>query len=362
MKKLALFLAMVMALGGLMGCGGSSGADDTPTRTIDGVNRDYEGSTLSILNWGEFIDEDILVEFEKMTGITVKYYTTASNEEMLVKVGSPDSVIDICFPSDFTTERMVEMDLLAEIDHNNIPNLQYIDERFLNLSFDDGNRYSVPYMWGTVGIMYNTTLVDEPVTSWNILWDEKYADQIYMYDSVRDTMAVSLKRLGYSLNSTNEAEINEAMEELIKQKPIVKAYLDDPMKDRMVAGEGAFGVIYSGDAFWCIQENPDLAYAVPDEGSNIFCDAAVILKNTKNKAAAEMFLNFLCDPEISLKNTDYIGYSTPNKVAMQNVDPEWLEDETYNPPAEILDNCEVFHYLGDFTEVYGQAWSRVKSS
>jgi spermidine/putrescine-binding protein len=364
MKKLAFFLAMVMTLFALSACGGGQAPAEpaAPARTIEGVNRDYEGTTLNVLNWGEYIDEVIFQEFQQLTGITIKYTTTASNEEMLVKVNSPDNIIDVCFPSDFTTERMMQLGLLAELDHNNIPNLQYIDERYLSLSFDDGNRYSVPYMWGTVGIMYNTTKVSDPVTSWDILWDEKYAGEIYMYDSVRDTMGVSLKRLGYSLNSTNEAEIAHARDELMKQKPIVKAYLDDPMKDRMIAGEGALGVIYSGDAFWCIQENPDLAYAVPEEGSNIFCDTVVVLKSSPNKAAAEMFLNFLCDPEISLANTNYIGYSTPNKVAMDKVDPAWHDDPTYNPPAEILDTCETFHYLGDFTEVYSEARSRVKSS
>lgn len=361
MKKLAFVLVLTMLLGLAAGCGGNNNGGAATADPNDPM-RQFAGTTLNVLNWGDYIDEDVLGQFEELTGITVKYFTTASNEEMLIKVGASDSEFDICFPSDFTTERMIQLDMLHKINKDNIPNLQYMDARFLGLDFDKNNDYSVPYMWGTVGILYNTTMVDEPVTSWDILWDEKYAGQIYMYDSIRDTMAVALKKLGYSINSMNEAEILEAQDALIAQKPLVKAYLDDRIKDGMINGEGALGVIYSGDAFWCMQENPDLAYAVPEEGSNLFCDAVVILKNSKNPEAAEMFLNFLCDPEISLANTNYIGYSTPNAETMKMVDEAWMNDETYNPPASVTDRCEVFHYLGDFMEVYNKAWNRVKSA
>lgn len=344
MKKIAMVLVLLLSFGGLFGCQKS----DTVT--------------LNVLNWGDYIDEEVLAAFEEETGITVKYSTTASNEEMLTKLSAPDSVYDICFPSDYIIEKMVADDMLYEINKDNIPNMQYIDERFLDLSFDPGNKYSVPYMWGTVGILYNTTMVDDEVTSWKILWDEKYAGQILMYDSIRDTIGITLKMLGHSVNTRDEAHIEEAKDALVAQRPIVQAYLDDPIKSTMISGNGALAVVYSGDAVWCIEENPDLAFALPNEGSNLWFDNVIIPKNSKNTEAAEAFINFLCDPEIAKANTEYIGYSTPNKGALALLDEEWLTDETYNPPQEILDRCEVFRDLGSFIEVYNNAWMHVKGS
>ncbi len=349
MKKIALVLAMVMALAALAGCSGNGAAGQ-------------EKVTLNVLNWGDYIDEELLAQFTEETGIEVKYSTMASNEEMLAKLSAPDCIFDVCFPSDYIIEKMIAQDMLHELNKDNIPNLVNIDERFMDLSFDPENKYSVPYMWGTVGILYNTTMVDEPVTSWKILWDEKYSGQIFMYDSIRDTIGITLKMLGYSINTREESAIAEAQQALLEQKPLVKAYLDDPIKSRMIAGEGAFGVVYSGDAVWCIEENPDLAYAVPEEGSNYWFDNVIIPKTSKNTEAAEKFINFLCDAEVAKANTEYIGYSSPNKAALALLDAEMLEDETYNPPQEVLDRCEVFHDLGDFLEVYNEAWNHIKAA
>ena len=261
MKKIALLLAVLLFAGLFAGCGA----------------KQEETVTLNVLNWGDYIDENVIAQFEKEhPNIKIKYSTAASNEEMLIKLSAPDSIYDICFPSDYTIEKMVAKDMLHELNKDNIPNIKNIDERFLNLSFDPGNKYSVPYMWGTVGILYNKTIVTKPVTSWKILWDPDYSGQILMYDSIRDTIGVTLKMLGYSINTRNEADIKAAQEALIQQKPLVKAYLDDPIKSTMIAGNGALAVVYSGDAMWCIQENPDLGYAVPDEGSNLWFDNIII--------------------------------------------------------------------------------------
>lgn len=343
MKKIALVLAILL-VGTLFGCAAKE-----------------DSNTLYVLNWGDYIDEALLTQFEEETGIQVNYTTMATNEEMMVKLEEADCIYDVCFPSDYIIERLIQKDLLHELNKDNIPNLQYIDERFLDLDFDPENKYSVPYMWGTVGILYNTTMVQEPVTSWDILWDETYADQILMYDSIRDTIGVALMKLGYSINTRNEADTQAAEEALIAQKPIVQAYLGDPIKDRLISGGAAMGIVYSGDAMWCMDENPDLAYAVPETGSNLWFDNIIIPKTSDNTEAAEAFINFLCDPEVAAQNAEYIGYSTPNAAALEILGEEYINDPTYNPPQELLDKCEIFHDLGDFITVYNDAWNRIKA-
>ena len=228
------------------------------------------------------------------------------------------------------------------------------------LIYKAGNKYSLPYMWGTVGILYNTTMVEEPVTSWGILWDEKYAGQIWMYDSVRDSIGITLKYLGYDLNTRSEAEIAEARDLLIAQKPLRKGFGTDNMRASMINGKAAMAVIYSGDAFVCMDENEDLAYAVPEEGSTVWFDNVVIPKSAKNIEAAHAFINFLNDGAIAARNTEYIYYSTPNQAAMDRLDEYFTGSETYNPPKEVLDRCTVFHDLGDFVSVFNEAWNAIK--
>ncbi|NLB61159.1 MAG: spermidine/putrescine ABC transporter substrate-binding protein [Clostridiales bacterium] len=318
--------------------------------------------TLYILNWGDYIDPQLIKDFETEYGVKVQYDTMANNEEMLIKLESSTSIYDLCFPSDYIIEKLVQKDMLHELNKENIPNIANIDEQFLDLSFDPGNKYSVPYMWGTVGILYNTTMVDEPVDSWSILWDEKYSGQIYMYDSMRDTIGITLKYLGYSMNTRSEQEVAEARDALIQQKPLIKAYLGDTVKDAMIGGEGALAVVYSGDAVWCVDEeegNPDLAYAVPNEGSNLWFDNAIIPKSSKNPELAEKFINFLNRPEVAKQNSEYIGYSTPNKAALALMDEYWTQNEIYNPPQEVIDRCEIFRDLGDFTSVFSDAWDAI---
>lgn len=347
MKKIALVLVLSMLVCCFAGCGSSS---DTVT--------------LNVLNWGDYIDEELLAQFTDETGIKINYTTLANNEEMLVKLQQEDCIYDLCFPSDYIIEKLIQMDLLYEINKDNIPNMANIDDRFMNLDFDPENKYSVPYMWGTVGILYNTTMVDDPVDSWDILWNEKYAGQILMYNSIRDSIGVALMKLGYSLNTREEADVLAAEEALIAQKPIVQAYLGDSIKDRMIGGGAALAVVYSGDAMWCMDEeegNPDLAFAVPETGTNLWFDNIVIPKSSSHTAEAEAFINFLCDVEVAAQNAEYIGYSTPISAAMELMGEDYVNNETYNPSQEILDKCEIFHDLGDFITVYNDSWMRVIS-
>ncbi len=320
------------------------------------------GATLNVLNWGDYIDTDLLRRFEKETGIAVKYTTMTSNEEMLVKLSSPDCIYDVCFPSEYTIEKLMAQDLLHPIHKENIPNLVNIDERFLDLPFDPGNVYSIPYMWGTVGILYNTTMVGGPVDSWKILWDEKYGGQILMYDSVRDTIGITLVMLGYDINTRNADEVAAAEAALIEQKPLVRAYLTDDIKMELINGNAAMGVVYSGDAVACIAENADLAYAVPNEGSNKWFDNIIIPKSSTHTAEAEAFINFLCDAEVAAQNSEYIGYSTPNKAALALMGDDYIKDPTYNPPQDVLDRCTVFRDLGDFISVFSDAWTHIKAA
>ena len=346
-KKLVMLLCLALALAltlPLFACGGSSKV------------------TLNVLNWGDYIDPTLLRQFEEETGISVKYTTMTSNEEMLVKLASADNIYDVCFPSDYIIEKLIADDLLYAIDQDNIPNLKNIDSRFLDLSFDPGNTYSVPYMWGTVGILYNTTMVTDPVDSWNILWDEKYSGEILMYDSMRDTIGITLKKLGFDINTRNEADILAAQEALIAQKPLVRAYLTDDIKMELINGSAAMGVVYSGDAVYCIAENPDLAYAVPNEGSNVWFDNMIIPKSSTHTAEAEAFINFLCDAEVAAQNSDYIGYSTPNAAGLALMGSDYIDDPTYNPPQDVLDRCQIYHDLGDFVKVFSDAWTKIKAA
>ncbi len=319
-------------------------------------------TTLNVLNWGDYIDPELLRQFEDETGIEVKYTTMTSNEEMLVKLSSPDCIYDLCFPSDYVIEKLIADDLLYRINKDNIPNLKNIDPQFLDLSFDPANTYSVPYMWGTVGILYNTTMVAEPVDSWRILWDADYSGKVLMYDSVRDTIGITLKMLGYDINTRNDAEVAAARDALIEQKPIVRAYLTDDIKMEMVNGSAAMGVMYSGDAVACIAENADLAFSVPNEGSNVWFDNIIIPKSSTRTAEAEAFINFLCDAEVAAQNSAYIGYSTPNAAALQLMGSEYIDDPTYNPPQDVLDRCQVFHDLGDYIAVFSDAWTKIKAA
>lgn len=318
-----------------------------------------------VYNWGEYLDPEVLTLFEQETGIDVVYEEFETNEILYPKISSGAIAYDVICPSDYMIQRMIENDLLAEINFDNIPNVKNIGKDYMEQSrqFDPENKYSVPYCWGTVGILYNKTMVDEPITSWSVLWDEKYKDNILMQDSVRDAFGVTLKYLGYSLNSTDLDELTEARDLLIKQKPLVQAYVIDQVRDKMIGNEAAIGVIYSGEAIYTQMENPDLEYVIPEEGSNIWIDSWVIPKNAENKENAEKFINFLCTPEIALMNFEYITYSTPNIEARKMIEDEAIRNsEIAFPDLSKYDNLETFQYLGtEADQTYGELWNQVKS-
>ncbi len=342
-KLLAGFLAMVILLSILVGC--SPGKKET----------------LTVYNWAEYIDESVLRQFEKEYGVKVIYETFSTNEDMYVKLKSGGANYDVVFPSDYMIERMIKEDMLAKIDMSNIDNYKYIDDIFKNSDFDPNNEYSVPYMWGTLGILYDEKIVTEPVDSWSILWDEKYKGQILMLDSQRDSIGIALKKLGFDLNAKNVRELELAKEELIKQKPLVMAYIVDEVKDMMIGGEAALAVVWSGEAVVIIEEGEDFNYTIPKEGSNVWFDNMVIPKTVKNKELAEEFINFMTRPEIAFKNTNYIGYSTPNTGAMEMLDEEIRNNEAAYPSDEIIRNCEVFLDPGDFLKEYDRVWTEFKA-
>lgn len=346
-KTLAIIMILVVSVGLFTGCGSSK----------------TDNGEIVVYNWGEYIDPDVITMFEEETGIKVVYDEFETNEEMYPKVEAGAVTYDLICPSDYMIQKMVDNNLLAEIDFDNVPNISNIGDSYMETSksFDPENKYSIPYMWGTVGILYNTTMVDEEVNSWSILWDEKYSGEIIMQKSVRDAFAVALKLDGHSLNSTNEEELAQAKQKLLDQKPLVQAYYIDEVRDAMIAGDAALAVIYSGEALYTQDYNEDLAYVVPDEGSNIWIDSWVIPKNCNNKEGAEKFLNFLCRPDIAKMNFEYITYSTPNEAAKDLLDDDMKNNTTVFPSDELIANQEVFNYLGEDMEgYYNTLWKEVR--
>lgn len=336
------------------------------TFTGCGKNTDtqFPNGEVKVYNWGEYIDETLIDEFEQTYGIDVIYDTFNTNEEMYPKIESNPSLYDVVCPSEYMIAKMIEKDLLAPLNYDNIPNIVNIGETYMTKAqdFDPNNTYCVPYTYGTVGILYNTTMVDEEITSWSVLWDEKYKNNIIMQDSVRDAFMIAFKMLGYSSNTTEEAKIFEASALLKKQYPLVKAYAIDETRDKMINGAAALGIIYSGEYLVCIEENEDLAYVVPEEGSNVWIDGWVVPKGAKNKENAEKWINFLCTKEAAIKNFYYIGYATPNVAAMEDLEEEYLNDPAVFPTDEILDRCEFFTYLGEEVDnLYYEYWKKVKT-
>lgn len=326
-----------------------------------GCGSNNKKPSINVYNWGDYIDKSVLADFEKEFGIKVNYDTFATNEDLYVKLKQGGSSYDVIMPSDYMIERMIREDMLVKLDKNNVPNLKNVDEKFFSLDFDQTNEYSVPYMWGTVGIIYNKTMVDDVVDSWNILWNEKYKDEIIMLNSQRDTMAVALKKLGYSMNTRDESELEEAKKELIKQKPIVYAYLGDEVKDVLVGGDAALAVVWSGDAIAMIRQNEDLEYAIPKEGTNLWFDSMVIPKSTTNKDGAEKFIDFMSRPDISARNTDYIGYSTPIPAAIEMLPDDIKNSKVAYPSDAEIENTEIFKDPKDIIQIYDRIWTEITS-
>lgn len=352
-KKIAFLLSLVMISATLLA--GCSSSQDK-----------YPNGKVYVYNWGEYIDKETIKLFEEETGIKVIYDEFDTNETMYPKIEAGASGYDVVCPSDYMIQKMVDNDLLYELNWDNLPNAkanigaQYYEQ---SLAFDPDNKYSVPYCWGTVGILYNTTMVKEPVTSWSILWDEKYKDSILMQDSVRDLFMVALKRLNYSMNTTDEAQLQEAKQLLIDQKPLVQAYVIDQVRDKMIGEEAALGVIYSGEAIYTQRENSNLEYVIPKEGTNVWLDNWVILKDAPNKENAEKFIDFMCRPEIALMNFEYITYSTPNTAAQALIEDEDIRNSEIAFPDLSQYQLETFTYLGDEADtLYNDLWKEIKSN
>ena len=347
-KSLALILALVLML--------------PVIAFADGV--------VNVFNWDEYIDQSVIRQFTEETGIKVNYIVFTTNEDMMLSletsVAKNFGYYDVIFPSDYMVQRMVNRGMVQEINFDLVPNSKYIQESLLDPTYDPSNSHSVPYMWGTLGILYNKKMVDEEdIQTWGVLWNEKYKGQILMMDSVRDAMGIALRYLGYSLNSTNYMELAAAKDLLISLKTSgqVKAWGLDEFKDKMIAGEAAMAVVYSGDAQYAIDVNEDLAYVIPQEGSNIWTDAMVIPVDAKNVENAHAFIDFLCRPDIAEMNCREIWYCSPNTGAIELMGEDYTSRPVLNPTEDEVARCEYFNDLDTaWLTIYNQLWQDVKSA
>ncbi|MEF9973378.1 MAG: spermidine/putrescine ABC transporter substrate-binding protein [Clostridia bacterium] len=340
MKKIALLLALVLCC--------------VPACAL--------AQSITVYNWYDYIDEDVIHQFEDETGIEVKYANFTTNEEMYAKLSAGASEYDVLFPSDYIIERMIKQGELAKLNLANMPNVAGLSQWLKKPDYDPTGEYSVAYMWGTVGLLYNTEMVPEPITSWKSIFDPANKKSVLMMDSIRDALGITLKYLGYSMNTRAPEELEAAKQALIKQKAdgIVKGYLVDETKDKMISGEAPMALVWSGDALYAMSEAPELAYVVPDEGSNVWVDGMCIPASSKNKEAAEKFIDFLCRPDIARKNMDYIYYSTPIQAVVDGMSDEEKNNLTLNPSQDIIDRCEFFHDIADDMDLYNRLWMEVR--
>ena len=357
MKRIIAFaLTVMMTVGLLAGCG-------------DGGK---EQRVVNVCSWGEYIDESLIGEFEAQTGIHVNYQTAESNETLysLLQTGGAD--FDVIVPSDYMIGRLIDEGMLAELDYSAIPNYDRIDPQYKSLSFDPENKYTVPYSWGTVGIIYNTKMVDEPITSWGAMFDEKYAGQVLMINNSRDALMAALCYLGYDINTTDEAQLDEAFQLVknAKDKGVYQAFVMDEIFGKMEGGNAAIAMYYAGDYLTMLENNEDLAFVVPEEGSNWFVDAMCVLKSSQHKDEAMEWINFIAGTDASLANMDYIWYASPNAEALaeypayyEEQNGEALDQELYNimaAPADVLDRCELYVNLPQETlKYYDKLWTQL---
>ena len=356
MKRLRyLFPAAALLLSLAAGCGEEADVEDASENVV------------YVYNFGDYADPDVLDSFTEETGIRVVLDEYDTNEDMYPKVASGASEYDVICPSDYMADKMCRNGLLQPLDYDLLPTArEYIGEEYWEQAraFDPENRYLVPYCWGTVGIMYNTTMLPEVPDTWDILWDPAYKDDILMQDSVRDSFMVALRRLGYSLNTTDPAELEEAKQLLIEQKPLVQAYVVDEARDKLVAGESAMGVVYSGEALWMIEANDDLDFVIPREGTNLWIDGWVITKNARHVKNAHAFIDYMCRPEIAALNCEYLTYSTPNTGARDFIEDEEVRDsDILFPDLSRIPYLEAFAYLGEeMDKLYSDMWIQLKSA
>ena len=357
-KALAVLAAVITAAAAAGGCGRTAaGAGNS-----GGFGGNSGAAAINVYNWGEYIDENVNADFTRKTGIKVNYTTYDTNEELYAKLKSGGVNYDVVFPSDYMVGRMIREGMLKKIDFRKVPNYKDIGKNYRNLPYDPSNEYSVPYMWGTVGIIYNKTMVSDKVDSWSIMWNPKYKGKILMFDNSRDAMGIALKKLGYSYNTTNADQLKAAAKELEAQKPLVQAYVMDQIFDKMEGGEAALAPYYAGDAITMMQENTDLAFAVPREGTNFFVDAMVIPKGSRNSKAAEQYINYLCSPEVCVKNAVKIGYSTPSDAAYKLLPDDVKNNKTAYPDESVLKKSETYTNLPqNILDLYDQLWTNIIS-
>ncbi len=383
-KSLSLFLLPLMMLSFLTGCAGSSDAEDAEeeeieVQTLTVADPDYytrfkgEGISINVYNWGEYIstgaDEgtlDVNSEFTKLTGIEVNYTNYATNEELYAKLKGGGATYDVIIPSDYMISKMIKEGMIQELDFENIPNFSYIMDNFRNMAYDPENAYSVPYTWGTVGIIYDETVIDmkPEEIDWDLLWDETYMDQILMFDNPRDAFMIAESLLGYSINTEDEAELRACADKLKEQKRIVQGYVMDEIFDKMGAGDALIAPYYAGDALTIMEENDALNFVVPASGTNLFIDAMCIPVGAKQKEAAEMYINFMCEPDIAYANIDYICYSTPHTAAFEMLDEEVRTDPVSYPDNDfIAEKTTVFVNLSDeANKTMQDLWTEMKSA
>ena len=348
--------------------------NNTDTTEQEGQADAQGDNVVMVYNAGEYIDPEVPKLFEEETGIKVIYDTFETNEEMYPVIQAGGVVYDAVCPSDYMIEKMMQNHLLQEVNFNNVPNIKEIGKDYMKMceQFDPGNKYVVPYTTGTVGILYNKKMLDElgvPYpTKWADLWNPKLKGEILMQDSVRDAFMVALKKEGHSMNTVSDAELDEALQDLIKQKPLVQAYVVDQVRDKMIGEEAAVGVIYSGEILYVQGElegtDVEIDYAIPEEGTNVWFDGWVIPWNAKHKENAEKWMNFLCRPDIAAKNFEYITYPTPNVGALALLDKSYTENKAVFPDMkEVLKKGEVYTYLGEENEAkYNNRWKILKAS
>jgi len=331
--------------------------------TLENAGGGGGAGVVTVYNWGEYIDPELITRFEEETGYKVIYETFDSNEAMLTKIRQGGSAYDVAVPSEYAIEMMKEEGLLIPLDHSKLPNLANIDPHYLDMPFDPGNEYSVPYFWGTLGIVFNPNLIAEHLTfdSWEDLWDPSLRDQVFLFDGAREVIGMALNSMGESLNAKDDELLAKALERLRELTPNVKAVVGDEITNLMVNNEAAVALTFSGQAADMMWENEELDYNVPQEGSNLWFDSFVIPKTSRNPDGAHAFINFMLDAEVAAQNADYVGYSTPNAAAMELLDEEVISDERFYPSEELLERLEVYENLGLYwTGKYSEAFLEFK--
>lgn len=329
-----------------------------------GCGSNNKEQTLTVFNYSEYLDPEAIEMFEEETGIKIKYEEATTPEELYTKYTSGAIKYDLLCSSDYMIQRLMNEGRVQKVNYSGMENAKNIGQKYwdFNKAFDTNNDYALPYFWGTIGLLYDTTKVHGPIDSWDVLFNGEYKNEIIMQDSQRDTFMITLKYLGYSLNTSNEAEIKEAQQLLMKQKPDVEAYLVDEARDEVVAGNATMAVVYSGEAYLGHEYNENLEYVIPKEGSNVWVDSWVVTKECENIEAAEKFLDFLCREDIAAMNFEYIYYSTPNEAVIENLDDELRSDESVVPSDEATENCEV-NIQADpkINQLYNDLWKELKA-